>query len=205
MRRDGARAGLAALPPCVQKTARGSAHTAADRYTPQYFVLLLVQRRLAKAFCLLPASHLCARAATQRLRRSGRRASPSKQAMLAVPRERDKYGKGFTSIYQREAPNQGAVHWNASARTTFREAATRAKASVLRQACCTPKRLGTHRVVLMVGDSQVSQQRTRTAFDYYTSAHGSGAPCMMFMQCMSTAPGCVRAPLPPRKAAASAQ
>lgn len=43
-------------------------------------------------------------------------------------RARDKYGTGFSSINQREAPDRGKLlQWNAS--TTFRAAAVRAQHS----------------------------------------------------------------------------
>ena len=73
--------------------------------------------------------------------------------MAADALHRDKYGTGFTSIHQREAPDHGRLlKWNAS--TTFRAAAMKSSHSVLRQACCTQHQLGSHRMVLFVGDSQ---------------------------------------------------
>ena len=69
---------------------------------------------------------------------------------------RDKYGTGFSSIHQREAPDKGKhLAWNSSAGTTFRAAAQRAIASVLLQACCTRHRVGAFPQILFVGDSQL--------------------------------------------------
>lgn len=67
---------------------------------------------------------------------------------------RDKYGTGFTSIHQREAPDRGKhLQWNAS--RSFRAVASRARGTVLRQACCAAHKVGSHRMVLFVGDSQL--------------------------------------------------
>ena len=89
------------------------------------------------------------------------RAPPRAEISLSVmpASTRDKYGTGFSSIHRREAPRPGngeSFAWNESAGTTFRKNAERAaRASVLRQACCARRRVGTHRTVLMVGDSQL--------------------------------------------------
>ena len=68
------------------------------------------------------------------------------------------YGTGAGSIYAREAPSQRprARSFHAVNGSTFRERAHSSTAAVaLKQMCCAKQRIGSHHVVLFVGDSQL--------------------------------------------------
>ena len=77
----------------------------------------------------------------------------------SVKARRSKYGTGFASIHQREAPQRVGspltLLLNHSAKETFRERANRSRTVALRQTCCARQKIASHSSVLFVGDSQL--------------------------------------------------